>query len=195
MADLNCIPEFVDEQFFIRMLIDTAKLVAKDFLWLKGTLSVKINLKHKGILEILNSTLFPKIQYTLKGFILRIPTIQIHNWYQAQSNFHNPFILDFLDQCRNEFGLMAGRNHEAFQLIRMMEQLSHRELQSLAIPCEYEQTVRFGHTKDLDSLLNELEGGKAGEEKKRRGIGRMGRIGGEGNCEEVDLELFGRKMN
>lgn len=139
VIDLNCVPEYVANQFFLRTLIDVAKLVSHDFLWLKGTLSIKVNLKSPGILEILKSFLFPRIKYELKGFILRIPIISIQEWYQSQEHFHDPFVLDLLNQCRNDFGLVNGRNDQAFQCIQLMEQMAHREIRSLAIPYNRDQ--------------------------------------------------------
>ena len=53
--DLNCVPEHVGTQFLLKTLMDVAKLVSHDFLWLKGTLSIKVNLKSPGILELLKS--------------------------------------------------------------------------------------------------------------------------------------------
>lgn len=132
-------------------------------------------------MEFLKSVLFPHIEYTLKGFILRIPTIHIHNWYREQSNFHNPFILDFLDQCRLDFGLVDGVNHEAFQLIRLMEHLSKRELQNLAIPC------------DVDRFANgEVRGGRSGNDG---GEEEEGGRGGRGRGERDDLDCLLRECN
>ena len=133
--DLNCVPVHVGTQFLMRVLMDVAKLVSHDFLWLKGTLSIKVNLKSPELLELLKSHLFPKIKYELKGYILRIPIIDIQNWFQSQSSFHQPFVLDLFNQCRNDFGLVNGRDDEVFHSVHLMEEIANRDIRSLAIPC------------------------------------------------------------
>ena len=149
--DLNCVPEPVGTQFLLKTLMDVAKLVSHDFLWLKGTLSIKVNLKSPGILELLKSCLFPKIKYELKGFILRIPVISIQSWYQTQTRFHDPFVLDLLNQCRNDFGLVNGRADKAFRSVQLMEQMANRDIRGLAVPCDRGQH----ELEEMERLLEE----------------------------------------
>lgn len=146
--DVNSVPENTGFCFFLYALIQTAHLTSNDFMWLKGTLSVRMNLKNPRILEFLKMEVYPPIDYELNGFILRIPLVSIQNWYQKQNQFSNPEVRDVLSHFRCEFGLNSGRSHDVFRLIRELEVIGHREIRDLTIPCnrtplEFEEMERY----------------------------------------------------
>lgn len=103
--DLFSVPEGTAIHFLLYSLTSIAKMVNHNYLWLKGLLSIKVNLKYAHLLHILKHDLVPALQVEEKGFILRIPIISIHNWYQNQGNFSNPEIAQILSSFRCDFGL------------------------------------------------------------------------------------------
>ena len=134
--DLFSIPENAGFCFFLYALIHTAQLTSNDFLWLKGTLSIKLNLKYSRIQQFLQKEIYPPISdYELRGYILRIPLVSIQNWYQKQGQFSDPSVMEILSHFRCEFGLNNGMTKEVFKQIRELEIVGHQEIRDLAIPC------------------------------------------------------------
>ena len=72
----------------------------------------------------------------LGGEELRIPIVSVQSWQQSQRRFHDPFVLDYAEQCRAEFHLADGRRDVCFELVRTMERMAGRELRGLTIPYE-----------------------------------------------------------
>ena len=99
--DLFSVPEGTAIHFLLYSLTSIAKMVNHNYLWLKGLLSIKVNLKYAHLLHILKHDLVPALQVEEKGFILRIPIISIHNWYQNQGNFSNPEISSISNSRRS----------------------------------------------------------------------------------------------
>lgn len=165
MVDLSAVPEHVATELFVHVLLETAQLVSHDFLWLKGTLSVKINLKHASVLSLLRSELAPRLAFEQKGFILRIPIVSVQSWQQSQRRFHDPFVLDYAEQCRAEFHLVDGREDGCFELVHAMERMAGRELRGLTIPCESDSL------EAMEELMRESS------ELGREGKGRRSRLG------------------
>ena len=165
MVDLSAVPEHVATELFVHVLLETAQLVSHDFLWLKGTLSVKINLKHASVLSLLRLELAPRLEFEQKGFILRIPIVSVQSWQQSQRRFHDPFVLDYAEQCRAEFHLVDGRKDGCFELVHAMERMAGRELRGLTIPCESDSL------EAMEELMRESS------ELGREGKGRRSRLG------------------
>lgn len=131
-------------------------------MWLKGTLSVKLNMKYSRILEFLKKQVYPAIDYELKGYILRIPLVSIQNWYQKQSRFHNPEVLETLSHFRCEFGLNDGITKDVFRLIHEMEIIGHREIRDLTVPCsrsvyDFSEMQSFGNVPAAVPHISEID--------------------------------------
>ena len=159
--DLFSVPEGTAIHFLLYSLTSIAKMVNHNYLWLKGLLSIKVNLKYAHLLHILKHDLVPALQVEEKGFILRIPIISIHNWYQNQGNFSNPEIAQILSTFRCDFGLNGGRNDEVFQLVSCMESIGQREIRDLTIPCDR-------RALEMEEMERYLEEGKLALEEEER---------------------------
>lgn len=159
--DLFSVPEGTAIHFLLYSLTSIAKMVNHNYLWLKGLLSIKVNLKYAHLLHILKHDLVPALQVEEKGFILRIPIISIHNWYQNQGNFSNPEIAQILSSFRCDFGLNAGRHNEAFHLASCLEAIGHRELRDLTVPCDRREL-------EMEEMERYIEEGRLALEEEER---------------------------
>lgn len=155
------VPEGAAIHFLLHSLTHIAKLVNHDYLWLKGVLSIKVNLKYDKLIHILKHDFFPSIRAEQKGFIFRIPIIHIHDWFQQQGVFDNPEIAQILSTFRCDFGLNGGRNDEVFQLVSCMESIGQREIRDLTIPCDR-------RALEMEEMERYLEEGKLALEEEER---------------------------
>lgn len=153
------VPDSVALQFFLYSIISTVNLVHSDFMWLRGTLSIKAQQKKASILEILKSDLFPSIAYEVKEFSVDIPIINIQQWYEKHQDFSEPEIADILHVYQCDFGLNSGKDSEVFRLLQAIELISRHEVREFAIP--ERQVVNQSR---MASKLKEAEE----TEKKRR---------------------------
>ena len=158
-VDLNIVPESVAVEFFLYSLFFAVRLSNNDFMWLKGTLSMKLNLKHARLLDLLKSGFFPALPYEMKGFILRIPIIGLQNWFEQQSNYSDPEIATILQAYRSNFDLDSGGNDPVFHLLRAIELIARQEVCELATPLNQQMDL-----SEMTSKLRQAEN----EMKKRK---------------------------
>ena len=117
---------------------------------------MKLNLKYTRLLDLLKAGFYPVLPYELKGFILRIPIIDLQNWFEEQSNYSNPEILTILQAYRSNFDLDSGGDSPVFYLLRALELIAHQEVCELATPLKQQMDLSE-MTSKLRQAENELK--------------------------------------
>lgn len=120
---------------------------------------MKLNLKYDRFMDLLKTGFFPALPYEMKGFILRIPIIELQEWFEQQSNYSNPEIATILQAYRSNFDLDSGGNDPVFHLLRAIEVIAQQEVCELATPLNQQMDI-----SEMSLKLRQAEN----EMKKRR---------------------------
>ena len=95
---------------------------------------MKLNLKYDRFMDLLKTGFFPALPYEMKGFILRIPIIDLQEWFEQQSNYSNPEIVILLHAYRSNIDLDSGGNDLVLCFLRTIEIITRQEVCELATP-------------------------------------------------------------